>query len=84
MEDSGPGVAEGELERLFDRLYKADPSRRRSGEGSGLGLAVARAVVEAHGGAIRALMGSQGGLRIEVELPLGPDREPPRGAGEEV
>lgn len=73
VEDSGPGVAGEELERLFDRLYKADPSRSRSG--SGLGLAVARAVVEAHGGTIRALAGQAGGLRVEVELPLNRDRK---------
>ena len=70
VEDSGPGVPEASLPRLFDRLYRVDQSRSRATGGSGLGLSISKAIVEAHGGTIRALNGLQGGLRVEIELPL--------------
>jgi two-component system sensor histidine kinase BaeS len=69
FEDSGPGVPEGELDRLFDRLYRVDRSRSRARGGSGLGLSICKSIVNALGGEIRAKSGSLGGLRIEVELP---------------
>jgi two-component system sensor histidine kinase BaeS len=70
FEDSGPGVPEGALDRLFDRLYRVDRSRRRAQGGSGLGLSICKSIVNALGGEIRATNGNSGGLRIEVELPL--------------
>ena len=70
FEDSGPGVPEESLERLFDRLYRVDRSRSRSKGGSGLGLSICKSIVSALGGKIRAVSGKSGGLRIEVELPL--------------
>ena len=70
FEDSGPGVPEGELDRLFDRLYRVDRSRSRDQGGSGLGLSICKSLVTALGGEIRATNGNSGGLRIEVELPL--------------
>jgi signal transduction histidine kinase len=51
--DDGPGVADEHAERIFDRFYRADPSRSRSTGGAGLGLAIARQLVELHGGTIR-------------------------------
>ena len=69
FEDSGPGVPEGELDLLFDRLYRVDRSRSRAQGGSGLGLSICKSIVNALGGEIRATNGSSGGLRIEVELP---------------
>jgi len=69
FEDSGPGVPEGELDRLFDRLYRVDRSRSRARGGSGLGLSICKSIVNALGGEIRASNGNSGGLRIEVELP---------------
>jgi two-component system sensor histidine kinase BaeS len=69
FEDSGPGVPEGELDRLFDRLYRVDRPRNRAQGGSGLGLSICKSIVNALGGEIRATNGSSGGLRIEVELP---------------
>ena len=70
FEDSGPGVPEDALDRLFDRLYRVDRSRSRTKGGSGLGLSICRSIVSALGGEIRAINGDSGGLRIEVELPL--------------
>jgi signal transduction histidine kinase len=51
--DDGPGVPDEEAERIFDRFYRADPSRSRSTGGAGLGLAIARQLVELHGGTVR-------------------------------
>jgi signal transduction histidine kinase len=51
--DDGPGVAAEHAHRIFDRFYRADPSRSRATGGAGLGLAIARQLVELHGGTIR-------------------------------
>jgi signal transduction histidine kinase len=51
--DDGPGVAPEHAGRVFDRFYRADPSRSRTTGGAGLGLAIARQLVELHGGTIR-------------------------------
>ncbi len=56
-------------ERVFERFTRLDPSRGRDGGGSGLGLALARGLVEAHGGEIRVDEGSLGGARFVVRLP---------------
>ena len=70
FEDSGPGVPEESLKRLFDRLYRVDRSRSRTRGGSGLGLSICKSIVNELGGDIKAVNGQSGGLRIEVELPL--------------
>jgi two-component system sensor histidine kinase BaeS len=70
FEDSGPGVPEETLERLFDRLYRVDQSRSRTQGGSGLGLSICKSIVNALGGEIRAARAASGGLRIEIELPI--------------
>lgn len=57
------------LERLFDRFYRADASRSRESGGYGIGLSVARAIVERHGGDIRALQTDAGRLRFVATLP---------------
>lgn len=76
IEDDGPGVPASLLPKLFDAFYRGEDSRSRASGGSGLGLAVARAVVEAHGGHIRCLPGSRGGALFQVSLPLvGPGSE---------
>lgn len=68
--DSAPGVAEGDLDKLFERLYRAEGSRSRATGGAGLGLAICRNIVEAHGGTIGARPSPLGGVWIRVELPL--------------
>jgi heavy metal sensor kinase len=52
IEDEGPGIPEGKAERVFDRFYRVDEGRTRDAGGAGLGLAIAKWAVEAHGGAI--------------------------------
>jgi signal transduction histidine kinase len=67
VRDAGPGLPKGSEERIFERFYRADPSR--TGEGTGLGLAIARAIVQAHGGTIRASSADAGGTAVTIELP---------------
>jgi signal transduction histidine kinase len=67
VHDAGPGLPQGSEERIFERFYRADPSR--TGEGTGLGLAIARAIVQAHGGTIRARTADEGGTAVTMELP---------------
>lgn len=68
--DSQPGVAKGELERLFERLYRVEGSRSRISGGAGLGLAICRNIVMAHEGGIEAFPSPLGGVWIRVDLPL--------------
>jgi two-component system OmpR family sensor kinase len=67
--DDGPGIPEADLPRLFDRFYRADSSRTRSLGGAGLGLAIVRAIVTAHGGRIEAANMPESGARMTVTLP---------------
>ena len=68
VEDAGPGVEPDRLDRIFERFYKADPSRH--GGSSGLGLAIAAEHAELLGGELRAENRPAGGLRIELRLPV--------------
>lgn len=67
--DSGPGLAPGELERVFQPFYRADAARTLDGRGVGLGLAVARSIARAHGGDVILVSGASG-LIARVRLPL--------------
>lgn len=70
VQDSGPGFAEKDLSRLFERFYRGEQARSRSlGGGAGLGLAIARSIVEAHGGQISAGNAPSGGARLAFTLP---------------
>jgi two-component system sensor histidine kinase BaeS len=73
LDDTPPGVPEGDLGRLFDPLYRADPSRSRAFGGAGLGLAIAKAIAQEHGGRLRAEPSPLGGLAVVLMLPLNPD-----------
>jgi len=68
--DSGIGIPPEALGRVFDRFYRADTSRQVRTGGSGLGLTIVRAIVEAHGGTIRAENAPQGGARFIFSLPI--------------
>ena len=68
--DTKPGVPHASLPRLFDRLYRVDPSRSREHGGSGLGLSICKTIIEAHKGTIKARQAATGGLLIEIMLPL--------------
>jgi signal transduction histidine kinase len=67
--DGGPGVPVEELDKIFNRFYRTDPSRQRDQEGSGLGLAIARSITEQHGGEIWAESILGAGLTIKIKLP---------------
>jgi len=68
--DSAPGVADEARPLLFERFYRVEASRNRAHGGAGLGLAICRNIVEAHGGSIEARSSPLGGLCIHVELPV--------------
>lgn len=68
--DSGPGVPEEALKKLFRPFYRIDDARGRGTGGVGLGLAITERAVRLHGGTVRALNRPQGGLMVEIRLPL--------------
>ncbi len=71
VEDSGPGIPEEHLPRVFDRFYKVDESRTGTPvpSGSGLGLSIVHAIIRRHGGRITAGNAEGGGARFEIVLP---------------
>ena len=77
IDDDGPGIPPENLETVFQRFYTSRPRGTAFGANSGLGLSIARQIIEAHGGAIRAANrtgpdGAVQGARFEVALPLAP------------
>jgi signal transduction histidine kinase len=71
VDDDGPGIPPAERERVFERFTRLDDSRARPQGGSGLGLAVVRAIVSRHRGDVRIEDSPLGGARVVVELPAG-------------
>ena len=69
VSDEGTGVPAGDVERIFDRFYRVDAARRSGSGGAGLGLAIARSIVELHGGSIWAEPRRPSGSRIVFDLP---------------
>jgi two-component system OmpR family sensor kinase len=69
VSDNGPGVAPEHLPHIFDRFYRGDPSRDRATGGAGLGLAVAKNLVELHGGRIEARSEPGRGAAFHIHLP---------------
>jgi two-component system OmpR family sensor kinase len=77
VEDDGPGIPPGDLERVFEPFYRGEPSRNRETGGVGLGLPIARNILRAHGGDValanRPLPGAgagSGGVTATVTLPV--------------
>jgi two-component system OmpR family sensor kinase len=70
--DHGPGIAPEHLPKIFERFYRADPSRSRVSGGMGLGLAIVSSIAEAHGGSARVESEIGSGAIFIVELPLAP------------
>lgn len=69
VDDDGPGIPEGDLGRMTDPFTRGDPSRNKGTGGAGLGLALARAIAEQHGGKLELANRAEGGLRGEIVLP---------------
>ena len=72
MHDSGPGIAQAELELVFERTYRSHKSRPHDAGGSSLGRAIAKSIAEAHGGAIHAGSVAGEGTTMIVRLHGGP------------
>jgi two-component system sensor histidine kinase CpxA len=68
--DSGPGVPHESLDKLFRPFYRLDDSRGRQTGGVGLGLAITERAVRLHGGTVEAVNRPEGGLVVEIRLPL--------------
>jgi signal transduction histidine kinase len=75
--DSGAGIAPADLPRVFERFYRGDKSRSREHGGAGLGLAISKGIVEAHGGVIWAEPAIPHGARVAFTLPLTRDAARP-------
>jgi signal transduction histidine kinase len=77
VQDSGPGIPPDDLARVFEPLYRSDKARSTRTGGAGLGLAIARRLVEAHGGSISAA--NEHGARFTITLPIAPVTDGPQG-----
>ncbi len=69
VKDTGEGIPEGDLDRIFEKFYRADESRNAANGGSGLGLNIAKTLVELHGGSIRAVSSAGDGAEIIFDIP---------------
>jgi signal transduction histidine kinase len=72
VRDTGTGIPAGHLPLVFERFHRVDPSRARATGGAGLGLAIVRRLVEAHGGTVRVESGEGEGSTFAFTLPLAP------------
>ncbi len=72
IEDGGPGIPDGDLERVFQPFVRLEGSRNRETGGSGLGLAIAPSIIRGHGGEIKLENSAGGGLRAIIQLPVPP------------
>ena len=69
VKDNGIGVSSNECEKLFDSFYRTDPARTNAAKGSGLGLSIAKQIIENMGGSIWAKSAINEGMEIYLELP---------------
>jgi two-component system OmpR family sensor kinase len=72
VSDSGPGVAPDDAQHVFERFYRADPARSRSGGGTGLGLSIVAAIAAAHGGHASLDTEPGAGTTVRIDLPRAP------------
>jgi signal transduction histidine kinase len=70
VEDDGPGIPPGELDRVFEPFHRGEPSRNRETGGVGLGLPIARNILRAHGGDVALANRPMGGVKATVTLPV--------------
>ena len=77
VEDEGPGIPEGDLEKVFHRFYRVDKARSRELGGTGLGLSIVKHLMRLHGGSVRAENRDAEGARFILEFPA-PHRSPLR------
>ena len=71
MSDTGEGFDPAVANRLFERFYRGDSSRTASGDGSGIGLTITKAIIKAHNGALLARSDGPGkGAQFEITLPI--------------
>ncbi len=70
ISDSGPGVSDEDLDKIFNRRYRSGGTEAQNVNGSGLGLYIARQIVNAHGGSLWAERSTGGGLTVHLKLPL--------------
>ncbi|HSH43423.1 MAG TPA: HAMP domain-containing sensor histidine kinase, partial [Arenicellales bacterium] len=70
LSDTGSGIAEQDLPRIFDRFYRSRRPDGGNGDGAGLGLAIARRIIELHGGRIEAASGNGSGTTFTFDLPF--------------
>ena len=68
--DNGPGMSGDEAGRVFERFFRADPARSRTRGGSGLGLSIVAAIVEAHDGTVTAISAPGEGMTLTVRIPM--------------
>ncbi|CAB1369051.1 heavy metal sensor histidine kinase [Denitratisoma oestradiolicum] len=68
VENSGETISPEHLPRLFDRFYRTDPSRKRLADGAGLGLAITRSIIQAHGGSV-SVQSAEGVTMFELKIP---------------
>jgi two-component system sensor histidine kinase KdpD len=83
VEDAGHGVPDEALPKIFDKFYRVPGTAGGSRSGTGIGLAVARGLVEAMGGHVTARRGELGGLAIDIDLPVAAVAVPPNAEGSE-
>jgi len=69
--DSGPGVPDEALQKIFEPFYRLDDARNRQTGGAGLGLSIADRAIRLHGGQLRASNRKEGGLQVEIRIPAG-------------
>src|SRR5690606_3074012 len=75
VRDHGPGVPAEDVERIFEPFFRVDPSRDQAG-GQGIGLAITARVMELHGGSATARNCPDGGLEVELVVPVTPPEGP--------